>query len=180
VQELHSQIEGAIAELDRARKFLGKVKVPQIRNAEQRDFLKATALSWFRTRRTPLASALPPEMVTAVDDPYRAILDATDRNSAKNTYVSAIGQAKGALLEARKSALVAAPTTRTGDAAPAFGPLAADPHMQAILTRRWEECTRCLQVNASLAATVMMGGLLEALLEVAPLFRTKNRAALSG
>jgi len=48
-------------------------------------------------------------------------------------------------------------------AAPAFGPLAADPQMQAILTRRWEECTRCLLASAPLAATVMMGGLLEAL-----------------
>lgn len=163
MQDLHNHIEGAIAELDRARKLLGKIRVPQIRNAEQRDFLKSTALSWFRTRRTPLASVLSPEVLVAVDDPYRVILNATDRNSTKSTYVSAIGRAKAALLDARNDALVAAPTPRTGDTAPAFAPLAADPQMQAILTRRWEECTRCLQANAPLAATVMMGGLLEAL-----------------
>jgi hypothetical protein len=78
-------------------------------------------------------------------------------------YVSAVRRAKDALVNVRNDALVAAPTMRTGDTAPAFGALAADPQMQAILTRRWEECTRCLQASAPLAATVMMGGLLEAL-----------------
>jgi hypothetical protein len=36
--------------------------------------------------------------------------------------------------------------------------------MQAILVRRWNECAKCVGVDAALAATVMMGGLLEALL----------------
>ncbi len=36
--------------------------------------------------------------------------------------------------------------------------------MQAILHRRWDEVQRCIRVNAHLAATVMMGGLLESLL----------------
>jgi len=163
VSDLHSQIEGAIAELDRARKLLSKTKAPQIRNAEQKDFLKATALSWFRTRRMVLAPGVRQQVLASIDDPYRTILDATDRNSAKSTYVTAVSRAKAALLDARNDALVVTPTIRTGDASPTFAPLAADPQMQAILSRRWEECTRCLQANAPLAATVMMGGLLEAL-----------------
>lgn len=163
MQDLHSHIEGVIAELDRARKLLGKVKAPQVRNAEHRDFLKATALTWFRNHRAPLASSVRTEVLAAIDGPYRAILNATDRNSAKSTYVVAVSRAKTALLDARNDALLAAPAPRTGDTAPAFAPLAADPQMQAILSRRWDECTRCLQANAPLAATVMMGGLLEAL-----------------
>lgn len=159
----HSRIETALAELERARKFLGRTKVRQIRNAEQRDFLKATSLSWFHTHRPSLAHALPPEAVIAVDKPYQAILDATDRDSTKGTYVTAVRTAKEALVAARNHALIPAPTLRTGDNAPAFGPLAADLQMQTILARRWEECTRCLQASAPLAATVMMGGLLEAL-----------------
>lgn len=160
----HSQIEGALEELARAQKFLAKVKAPQIRSAEQRDFLKATALSWFRARRAALASSTAPEVLTTVDGPYRAILEATDRNASKSTYVGAVKRAKSALTQARNNALIAAPASRTGDLAPAFGPLAADANMQAILARRWDECTRCLSAGAPLAATVMMGGLLEALL----------------
>ena len=36
--------------------------------------------------------------------------------------------------------------------------------MKAILERRWVECTKCIGAGAPLAATVMMGGLLEGLL----------------
>lgn len=173
----HSRIEVAIAELDRARTFLGKIKSPQIRNAEQRDFLKATALSWFHTHRPLLASVLPAELVSAADYPYRAILNATDRSATKATYAAAVRRAKDALIAARNHALVPAPTTRTGDSAPGFGPLAADHQMQAILNRRWEECARCLHASAPLAATVMMGGLLEALF-VSRANKLSDRSAL--
>lgn len=159
----HGHIESAIGELDRTRRVLAKIKAPQVRNAEQRDLMKATALSWFRGRRISLASALPSEALAAVDEPYRVILEASERNSAKSTYVSAISRAKKALVDARSQALTAAPVTRTEDAAPAFVALAADAQMQAILSRRWDECIRCLRAGAPLAATVMMGGLLEAL-----------------
>lgn len=159
----HDHIEGAITELERARKRLGKIKVRQIRSAEQRDFLKATALSWFRTHRAPLVGVLPSDVLAEVDKPYRAILEATEKDSAKGTYVSALREAKDALVGARNDVLVSVSMLRTADVAPDFGPLAADPQMQAVLSRRWEECTRCLEARAPLAATVMMGGLLEAL-----------------
>lgn len=163
MDDLYSHIEAAIAELDRASRFLAKIRVPQIRSAEHRDFLKATALSWFHTHRGILLSSAAPDVLNAVDTPYRAILDATDRNAAKGTYASAVRRAKNALVDIRSDALVPGPAVRTGDSPPVFGPLAADQQMQEILTRRWEECTRCLKAHASLAATVMMGGLLEAL-----------------
>ena len=51
----------------------------------------------------------------------------------------------------------------SADGAPDFAPLAGDVTMRTILTRRWEECQRCIAASAPLAATVMMGGLLEAL-----------------
>jgi hypothetical protein len=54
--------------------------------------------------------------------------------------------------------------------------------MKAILERRWHECQKCLRAGAALAATVMMGGLLEALFVAranlmankTPLFRAKT------
>ena len=53
--------------------------------------------------------------------------------------------------------------------------------MREILGDRWRECQLCLQAGAHLAATVMMGGFLEALFvaranqlaDKAPLFRAK-------
>lgn len=46
------------------------------------------------------------------------------------------------------------------DAPPDFSPL-ANADMQAVLHGRWMECFRCVYASAPMAATVMMGGLLE-------------------
>ena len=54
------------------------------------------------------------------------------------------------------SAVVVAP--------PDFSPLVADAKMKRILEKRWEETQNCMAAGAHLAATVMMGGLLEGLL----------------
>lgn len=159
----HVEIEGAIGELDRVRKLLGKLKVRQIRNPEHRDFLRATAFSWFRNRRGSIAASIPANLLDAIDHPYQIILEATERDSAKSTFAYAVKEAREALITARTQVLTATPLPPSVDAAPDFSPLALDPLMQAILVRRWDECKRCLDVGAPLAATVMMGGLLEAL-----------------
>jgi hypothetical protein len=175
-----SVLDGTIGEIEKVRKLLSRIKVRQIRNSDHRDFLKATALSWFRSRRGALVAAIPAELIEAIDVPYRVILDGSERQSAKTTFVSASNSAKAALLAARGASLVASPTARSEDLVPNFLPLASDSTMQAILNRRWEECRRCLAADAALAATVMMGGLLEALFvaranrmsDKSPLFRS--------
>lgn len=175
--DYHEVIDAAIAEIDRVRKLLGKIKVRQIRNSEHRDVLKATALSWFRNHRGHLVQAIPSNVLAAIDSPYRSILDATERDSARGTYTSAVKEAKLALVKARTGVLVAVPVQRTTEATPDFSPLASDPVMQAILARRWEECVHCLIASAPLAATVMMGGLLEALF-VSRANKLSNKAIL--
>jgi hypothetical protein len=153
-----------VREIDRALNVLRSIRTGQVRNAEHRDFFRATALSWFQRRRSAVAQEMPTEVIEVIDVPYRTLLNATDKHSSKNTYVSAAKLAKKTLVEARTHALVPQPTVRTADSAPSFAPLATDPSMQSILERRWEECRRCIEAGAPLAATVMMGGLLEALL----------------
>jgi hypothetical protein len=69
------------------------------------------------------------------------------------------------LIELRsKLALVDTSKISQNDEPPKFDPLASDKAMQDILARRWQETIRCIQAEAYLAATVMMGGLVEALL----------------
>lgn len=54
----------------------------------------------------------------------------------------------------------------------------SDPKMQqAILPRRWLECVSCVQAKAPLAATVMMGGLLETVL-LARVHQAANKAPI--
>ncbi|MDI6803093.1 MAG: hypothetical protein QME58_04510, partial [Bacteroidota bacterium] len=59
---------------------------------------------------------------------------------------------------------VAKPATKTVDTIPNFAKVVADLDMQKILASRWDECIKCVEGNAPLAAVVMMGGLLETLL----------------
>jgi len=69
------------------------------------------------------------------------------------------------------------PAASTSDIPPDFSKLIADPQMQQILKGRWIECTSCIAANAPLAATVMMGGLLEGLL-LARINRETNKAPI--
>jgi len=102
--------------------------------------------------------------VEAVDTAYRQILDSTEREVSRPVYIATVKAGKAALISLRGSLLSGKTVAPSTDSPPAFTTLASDPTMQAILVRRWDECTRCIGAGAYLAATVMMGGLLEALL----------------
>jgi hypothetical protein len=91
-------------------------------------------------------------------------------------------QITGALVNLRLDNLVRLSTATTAaaptsDVPPDFSKLIADPRMQQILQRRWIESTLCIAANTPLAATVMMGGLLEALL-LARINRETNKAPI--
>ena len=87
------------------------------------------------------------------------------RRNTQSTYVSKLKTLRTTLIELRSSALTittaAIPTT---DQPPDFSPLIADMQMREIVQDRWRECVRCIEGDVPLAATVMMGGLLETLL----------------
>ncbi|MGD1880445.1 MAG: hypothetical protein ACFB13_23445 [Kiloniellaceae bacterium] len=178
----YADLDDLIREVDKALNVLKKIKSAQVRNGEHRDFFRATALGWFKRRRPTVAQDMPPDVVEAIDTPYQTILNAAERHASKTTYVNAAKNAKQALVAARTHALVPQPIAHTADSAPSFSALASDPLMQGILQRRWEECSRCIEAGAPLAATVMMGGLLEALLvaranklfDKSKLFKTKS------
>jgi hypothetical protein len=95
--------------------------------------------------------------------------------------LAAIKEATAQVRALRTSYLVPASSPPSSELPPDFSPLAADLVMRSILGSRWEECQRCLKSGAHLAATVMMGGLLEALFvarantmpDKAPLFKAK-------
>lgn len=170
-------IDDALTEAQRARAYVTKIGGKQVQSQEHRQLLKAVALSWFRTHRPMLEGSATADALAAVDTPYRLILDASARNAATSTYLEGFSEIKNALIALRGSILAPATQLRTSDAPPSFANLAADPIMQSILTRRWDECQKCVQVGAFLAATVMMGGLLEALL-VARANRLKDKSVL--
>lgn len=175
-------IELAIAEVDRARKRVAGIRSKQVTQANAIDYLKSMSYAWFRSHRPKVESEAPSTNLNEVDEHFQRILDATGKASARTTYTSALNDAKAALVSLRAMLLVAPPPTSGQlEPPPDFTPLAADPAMRTILSGRWDECQRCIRAEAHFAATVMMGGFLEALFVAranqmpnkAPLFRAK-------
>jgi hypothetical protein len=137
-----------------------------VRNVEERSQARATALAWFNSHRAIVVDRLGDDAVQEVDDGYRQLIDAAGRAASKRTYESALNDIRVGLNEIRLDVVVPPSTANptTGDTPPDFSGLVADLAMQTVLSRRWSECTVCLGAGAPLAATVMMGGLLEGLL----------------
>jgi hypothetical protein len=178
-------IELALSEVDCARKKISKGKSKQITQADVIDYLKSVAYAWFRSHRPAVETRLPTTAVNLVDTQLQRVLEATNKASARKTYLAAFKDAKDALISLRTAALTVPAHNalpKDSDTAPDFSPLASDPVMREILIRRWGECQRCLLAEAHLAATVMMGGFLEALFiaranrlsDKSPLFRAKT------
>jgi hypothetical protein len=91
-------------------------------------------------------------------------MECSDRATSRSIYDGILKGLRANLIALRSEAVVGPNATATSDDPPTFVPLVTDPKMQSILTDRWKECVSCLGNNAPLAAVVMMGGLLEALL----------------
>lgn len=157
-------IDQAIREADAARKKVSAHRAKQITQSDLLDYLKSVCYSWFRSHRRTLEAYLPLSEFESVDEPFQRVLNATTKASVRTTYLDALKAARVGLIGLRSvTVTLPPPTAKADDPAPDFAPLGADIPMRAILKRRWEECQRCLRVEANLAATVMMGGLLEAL-----------------
>ena len=167
-------VEAAIGEVTKARRSVSKRRSKQVTSADEIDHLKSVAFAWFQTHRPHIASQPSPPNLSDVDAAYRSVMDSTGGFAARTTYSQALLKAKRALVEVRGLIITglhssALSTDKSGaahttNAPPNFSPLVADATMQAILTRRWDEVQKCISSKANLAATVMMGGLLESLL----------------
>jgi hypothetical protein len=162
-------IEAAITEVTKARASVRNKKAKQVSATEEIDRLKSVSFAWFKTHRPRVITHPSQPDVSEVDTAYQTIMSSTGRHAARVTYSDALLRAKHSLVELRSfiaTNLHAPPakSAHTTDAPPNFSPLAADRAMQIILQRRWDEVQRCIASNANLAATVMMGGLLESLL----------------
>jgi hypothetical protein len=158
-------IDDALAQIDRLRKLIKKGNGTQMRGAEERAITKATGLSWFHNYKAALHAVDMTATFNRLDDSYQALVAHSDRLTTRKVYDQLLKSIRSDLISLRAE-LLAAPThvIATSDQPVSFQALGSDARMQAVLAARWNECVLCLHAGAPLAATVMMGGLLEALL----------------
>lgn len=163
---IYDAVDAALEEAAAARRRVAKIKTGQVRGVDQIATLKATAQTWFHTHRPVVIANSTSVDLTEIDESYTIVINATSKHAAKMTYVAALRSAEAALLSLRTAALVLSTDsadTNADDVPPDFSSLAGNQNMRDILARRWDECAKCVNAGAHLAAIVMMGGLLEAL-----------------
>lgn len=159
-------IYAAIQQAQLLLKAIKKKNTQQIIGAE-RDIVRATALSWFNNHRKQLTAVLTDADLANIDQKYQWVLQASHKNSLRSSYLTALKGIEDSLVELRSAnvlKLSQAPPPARVDVPPDFSSLVKDSQMKAILERRWIEISTCITAKAPLAATVMMGGLLEGLL----------------
>lgn len=160
-------MDEAIDQIQRLRRTLKKAKTRQVGSAEERRVVKSTALAWFNNLLAPVAKAVAPDGVAEINEYYRELLSCADRRALRSRYDAILKSLAGALAVLRRdivSGVAPVPSVETPDEPPDFTRVASDPRMREILRRRWIECGKCVAAKAPLAATVMMGGMLESLL----------------
>lgn len=166
-----SAIDAAFAELSTLKEVLSRARSKQVTSDDQKRTAKATALTWFHTRRPAVAKATSDEHVQPIDRVYQELIAFSAKAALKSKYLKTIGGGlKQISLFQIEFALQLAKATVSSDDLPhrklrrSSRLLAVDQKMEAILIRRWNECVCTVSNGAPLSAVVMMGGLLEALL----------------
>ncbi len=120
-------------------------------------------MAWFQAHSPALGGHVDEQQLSVVDECYVRLSESSERHASREKFLTELKGLKSKLVQLRSSAL-GRPPNRESEAPPDFAPLIGDAVMQKILTDRWIECVNCLNAPAPLAATVMMGGLLEGLL----------------
>jgi len=159
--DLVGPIDASVDAVTRLRNALHKSTHRQVRNSDERALIKATAQTWFKNHRPLLATLQADPSFKAVDQAFASLLEWADQNTTRVKYRDLLQTTKTHLVKLRSSGVLVAPSMEP--TRPQFQRLISDSKMLAILERRWTETLACQRVGADLAATVMLGGLLEAL-----------------
>ena len=165
-------IDAAVADVDNLRRILKRRSTKQVQSENERQIVKGIALAWFRKRRPMLVALLGEDQVGGIDKLYSALIESSGRATTRAKYFGTLKAVKKQLgnlqgqhvIALAAQAAITPPGVKTSDSPPQFTSLISDHKMQAILAKRWRECVICVNAGAPLAATVMMGGILEGLL----------------
>jgi hypothetical protein len=162
-----------IGDIDKLRAVVGHVRGKQVTSVETKAHIKAVAQGWFNTYK-PTAVG---KDVALIDTLFGSLLTAAEKSPSATKIRKQLKDLRGQLVLLQTD-LIRAPLQAipARDAAPPFASV-SNPLMQAILVRRWDECLACLSAGAPMAATVMMGGLLESLF-LARINREPNQAPI--
>jgi hypothetical protein len=179
MEQAYQAVESAIRETTNLKNYLAKDKSNQVRSSEERLVIKATARTWFANHKPVIVAVHDGPALKASDELFEKFLEYSERHILRSKIRRECKEVISLLVQVR-AAIVRIDSSQLGGASdkpPDFSPLVQDAAMQEILNRRWAECLVCIGNDAPLSATVMMGGLVEALL-LARMNRESNKAPI--
>lgn len=138
-----------------------------VRSKTERAQIRATVRKWFEHFRPAIAAYVGTDSLLTVDSHFQWLINAAAHETPRSALRSRLRALPRdlAAIESDFAVELAAPGREASapDPAPNFAPLAANAEMQLILSNRWREIEICVNHGAPLAATIMIGGMLESL-----------------
>ena len=181
MQRSAGPLNEAIREIDKLRKHLNKKRgAKQITASADCDLIRAYSLAWTNNHKSQVQDVLSAEQFAQTDALYEKLHTATYRATSRVAYLGLLKGLREELLQLQRQALVK-PNPLSGLRIPDFSKLVQNAEMAGLIQRRAHEVVETLD-KASLAASIMMGALLEALFlarinvlpEKRPLFSLKS------
>jgi hypothetical protein len=163
----HEVLGQAISEADRLRRVLKKGTSRQVSSVDECQLVRSTALSWFHSHAPCLKELISSEDLSEANGLYRGLFEGAGKATTRARYDSDLKKISREIKRIQSevvSGSVRGGSEQNSDLPPDFSSLISDKQTQLVLTARWLECSKCVLADAPLAATVMMGGLLETLL----------------
>ncbi len=159
----YHNLVSAITEIKKLRSSLNRSRQAQIRNHTEKDHIKAITFSWYKNHKPALKTLIPADKLNEIDSFFKAISELSEKYPSRKKINNLLKNLSSKLIENKSYVLEVSPT-KSFQELPHFSTLIFDERMQDILKNRWIEVEKCLSINASLSAVVMMGGMLEGLL----------------
>lgn len=181
MQRSAGPLDEAIREIDKLRKHLNKNRgAKQITASADCDLIRAYSLAWTHNHKSQVQDVLSAEQLTQADAFYVKLNTATYRATSRVAYLGLLKGLREELLQLQRQAL-AKPNPLSSLKIPDFSRLVQNAEMAGLIERRAHEVLDTLE-KAPLAASIMMGALLEALFlarinvlpEKRPLFSLKS------
>jgi hypothetical protein len=180
MQRSAGPLDEAIREIDKLRKHLSKPGANQITASADCDLVRAYSLAWTHNHKGQIKDVLSVKQFAQDDALYEKLHTATYRATSRVAYMGLLKGLREELLQLQSQAL-AKPNPLSGLKIPDFSKLVQNAEMAGLIQRRAHEVVEMLD-RAPLAASIMMGALLEALFlarinvlpEKRPLFLLKS------
>ena len=155
-------IGDSIKTIDSLVRVLKRNNNKQVQSIDEKSLIKSVSYSWFNNAKPNLQ--VQNTTISTIDEIFTELIELSEKNTTRAKYFVILKKLKSSLILFRSQNLLNNSTVIIDENVPSFDPLIKDARMQSILKNRWEECNRCIKAEAPLAAVVMMGGILEAIL----------------